>query len=517
MTDPVSSAAAEEAVGAAAGAIASAGANISGALRTEFEKARVSILAGFEGFFERQRIRLGFTKTLLYKDAAVPISDFYVRTRLEHKDAIYEDAEFLKLTNERPQILIMATAGSGKSIFLKHLFLRSLSETGGRIPIFVELRDLNDWGGKPLIEMVRMQVQDAIPSLPPRLFEFLLKAGKLTLFLDAFDEIDPALRATYEKEVVRLSKKYLDLKIFVTTRPDESFMTWQRFHVYKMLPLSKAQAVELIQKLKYNVAVKEKFSQELEASLYETHEEFVSNPLLLTIMLMTFEDVGAVPDRMYLFYEEAFKVLFQRHDAAKEVFRRITYSGLKIDKFRSVLAAFCAITYARSQFHFDDDKVTEAISRAMGLTKVAAETDAYLKDLLLSVCILLRDGLQITFSHRSFQEYFCAVFWMAKGGQELSNAIEQLVARGGSANVIGMMYEMNPDLLEQVWIGPALRQYKEKISKADPSKDLGKHLQAVGIKGLSVRVWESNERFAGFGFDVPPTSMSCCRFHGHLV
>lgn len=50
--------------------------------------------------------------------------------------------------------------------------------------------------------------------------------------------------------------------------------------------------------------IKEKFRAELQNTLFVTHREFTQNPLLLTIMLMTYEQFAEIPSKCIFFTEK---------------------------------------------------------------------------------------------------------------------------------------------------------------------------------------------------------------------
>ena len=84
-----------------------------------------------------------------------------------------------------------------------------------------------------------------------------------------------------------MSKKYPENHYILSSRPLEEFMGWNQFEELHAMPLSKEQALSLINKIEYDQIIKDKFYKELDEYLYEKYETFASNPLLLTIMLLT--------------------------------------------------------------------------------------------------------------------------------------------------------------------------------------------------------------------------------------
>ena len=92
-------------------------------------------------------------------------------------------------------------------------------------------------------------------------------------------------------------------------------------NVFQVKKLSKSQTVTLISGLDYDEGVKKRFLRLVNGKLYDSHESFLSSPLLVTIMLLTYEEFAEIPDKMHVFYSQAFDTLFQKHDAGKEQYQ----------------------------------------------------------------------------------------------------------------------------------------------------------------------------------------------------
>ena len=124
----------------------------------------------------------------------------------------------------------------------------------------------------------------------------------------------------------------------------------------------KKQALELVEKLNFrpdDPSIKEKFYEELNSRLYETHNDFARNPLLLTIMLMTYEQYAEVPSKMHIFYQEAYATLSQKHDASKGAYKRALRTGLTADRFADYFAEFCAKTYLQEKFELTRSEIDD--------------------------------------------------------------------------------------------------------------------------------------------------------------
>jgi hypothetical protein len=66
------------------------------------------------------------------------------------RNKTYTDDEFIEQLGELKSIVISGNAGSGKSMFMRYLFVALCEKGYGRIPLFVELRNLNSFAVKEL-------------------------------------------------------------------------------------------------------------------------------------------------------------------------------------------------------------------------------------------------------------------------------------------------------------------------------------------------------------------------------
>ena len=169
---------------------------------------------------------------------------------------------------------------------LRRIFLDAIENKTGYIPILVELRLLITPGGnRSIYDYIYKSLSDLEEGFTKEQFNFALKKGKFALFLDGFDEISFDHKENYEREILDLSNLYSNSIIVVSSRPDSCFSSWDEFYIYSALPLNINQSVDLISRMKYDVPVKEKFIAELKFGLFNKHKDFLSNPLLLTMML----------------------------------------------------------------------------------------------------------------------------------------------------------------------------------------------------------------------------------------
>ena len=116
-------------------------------------------------------------------------------------------------------------------------------------------------------------------------FEYSLRAGKYLFLFDGLDEVKEELRGEVEQLIQELSKKYPDNSYIVSSREDGvSFSELETYTLVNACPFEKYQAIELVKKLGGNNEKILEFANLLDKELYKKHEDFASNPLLLTMM-----------------------------------------------------------------------------------------------------------------------------------------------------------------------------------------------------------------------------------------
>lgn len=415
-------------------------------------------------------------KTLLYRDRPVDLKDHYVPTdfKLGNDDHISgtDVFEYFK-TNKRN--VVIGTAGSGKSVLLRRLFIDIIENNKGYVPILLELRLLiTPERNHSIITYIHKTFADMGEGFTENQLNIIFKEGNITLFLDGFDEIDFDHKVEYEREILEISHKFPNILIVIASRPDDCFSSWGDYHTYRALPLNKDQSIDMISRIEYDTTVKNKFIQELNEGLYEKHTDFLSNPLLLTMMLLTYEQLAEIPEKIHIFYEQAFDTLYHKHDALKELYKRKSYSGLPIDDFKKIFSAFCMVTYSDRKISFSYNEIIDYIKKSIEIEGFNIQTSQFFNDLIKSVCIIQKDGIIYTFSHRSFQEYFAAHYISNTQSINIRKILDKMSTTHISDNIIQMLFELNKEKVETNWVIPRLKNILDKIEFLDCKKDLAK-------------------------------------------
>jgi NACHT domain len=441
--------------------LAGAGRQIYSVLTTKSTTFEAHIKATFE--------RCTKIKTLLNRDQPVELLDLYVNLKFTSAGSQLDDYDVISQVPKLKRIVISGTGGGGKTMFMKYLWIALFENPKGKIPVFVELRRLNEVTTDQLDLYIYHSIVESQAVLPKSEFDAGVRNGQFVFILDGFDEILSEKRASLQSQILSLAHNNPNSTIILSSRKDDRFAGWQAFSVFHVVPFDKKQVIELIQKLRYDKPIAKKFVERVKKDLYAKHESFLSNPLLATMMLLTFDQFADIPEKIYLFYEQAFDTLFAKHDATKEAYKRQTYTNLSIDVFKRNLSYFCLATYNDEKFEMNETDVLAYLRKCLKIEDGSTKPEDFLRDLVESVCTLQKDGLSFVFTHRSFQEFFAA-YCLANIANKHFDDILIKMARRPTDNVIKMLYDMKRELVESDFLLPRLRALKEEIDSMPRDK-----------------------------------------------
>ena len=365
----------------------------------------------FKDYLEYSYEKYSTVKTLLYKNEGKFLYNFYEPQFLES-----ENGEVIDTTNsslifqKNNKIIVTGTGGVGKSMLMKHIFINQI-DTASSIPIFIELKSINE---KPLDDFdfelfIFEEIKCHHLNIEREHFQETLKSGAYTIIFDGLDEIISTHRNVLDKSLKEFVDIYNKNRYILSSRPSDDFIGWSNFLEYEIKLLTKEQAVSLILKLEYESKLKNKFAKELKDTLYDNHESFASIPLLLTIMLMTYEDGASIPNNLTDFYNLAFYTLYQKHDASKSGYKRELKANLSPEQFKEALSYLAMKTFFKGQITFNSDSFNSYLDSFKEKNTMKFVNSDFIRDSISNVCMILQDGISYKFSHRSFQEYFAGV------------------------------------------------------------------------------------------------------------
>lgn len=428
-------------------------------------------------------------KTLLYNDSPRSFYDFYVCNDIRIDFSVDRPPRYAitvpnrrgTISNSNEQklvrafgnyIMITGTGGLGKSMYMRHLLLDAIDHYSEYklLPIFVALKDYEPEKYNSLFDFIYTRVVNLSDVTREELKETLAK-GEALILLDGLDELNSKFANDYEEKLEAFTDKYSSNIFVMSSRPYSSFISFSKFTILRLCPFTKSQALELIDKLEFRddePQIKEKFREQLDTKLYETHKEFTENPLLLTIMLMTFEQFAEVPSKMHIFYREAYLALSQKHDASKGAYKRALKTGLSADRFSDYFAEFCSRTYCDEKYELTPEEFEIYFNKLSERKRFDNEkvmcTD-FKDDLISGMCLMFYEGGKYLFTHRSFQEYFCASYFSRQKDRNLpaiGRVFEHRSETSKGDQTFAMLYDMIPNKVEEYIFIPFLQDIFEK-------------------------------------------------------
>jgi hypothetical protein len=430
----------------------------------------------FKKYLETAIRKYNEIKTIFNPAEPILLDSFYVGLDLLIGKKQIE-GNIKSVMNYGKPLIVTGLAGSGKSTLLKFLFLETI-KSKVKIPFFIELKNIKD-SEKPFTDSILMTFNEMNLGLSLEDFLLLLEKGEYILFFDGLDEVSPSLFDYVEQGIINLKDKYYKSLFIVASRPNEVFQSWQKFSKADIEPLSKEKALMLLEKINYDIEIKERFIKDVKESLFDKHESFLSNPLLLSIMLITYGQNADIPDKLTLFYQQAFEALFNKHDATKQGFKRSRYTTIPIDEFQKIISALSIQSYIKHKINFKKQEIIDYLTTAKKLVDVQDYSEELvLKDLLQSLCIIVQDGLFFSFTHRSFQEYFAALFISTciknNNRKKIINSVKDKFARD---NVFYLLYEIDKTIIEDDFLLDEIQKIKSKfITKESPEISFFKEL-----------------------------------------
>lgn len=416
---------------------------------TILSRAWRSVSEDFDRYLRESYARTRYVRILSQKSSDVDLYSVYVPSRFRSGDKKVTDNSLISSVRDGARVVIIGNGGAGKTFFMRHLWQSIFASPEGRIPLFVELRKLNEKPQLTLSDFLRASISSK-KTIDAISFEALLECGGFVLVMDGFDEVQLERRDDLQLEILDLAFSFPRLPMAISSRADARFSGWQSFHVYESEPFDLRQVRRLIKNVPFYEDTRKQFLKILTKQFFSQHLDFLSNPLLSIMMLMTFRDNADVPRKMSIFYDQAFNTLFQWHDATKAYSR---VKSMDIDQFRRSFGFFCLLSYFREMYEFSHSDAMATIKEANVLAGVHCTLEETLRDFREGVNLLRQDGLIYLFIHRSFQEYFSALAIVRFVPEKFPILAESIVRRGADS-VLRLCFEMAPDLVVREFVAP---------------------------------------------------------------
>ncbi len=337
--------------------------------------------------------------------------------------------------------LIIGTAGQGKSVFLRYLCLQDL-DFQGNIPLFIELRKITQ--ERNLNSLLTEQIKNLGlgDSEPEAVLNTLLGSGKCRIFLDGYDEVSREFSLQVKTDINQLLAQHSELEVVVTSRPGaisqhlkDSFEITQ----HDIAPIPPSDHEAFFRKIDVDEDTIKRLISAISRSRAEI-KGLLSTPLMLTLLVITCGRQQDLPDSLPEFYDSLFNVLANTHDGTKPGYTRQKATSLSSGELERLFSAFCFVS--KSQFKRNSltlRQFEETFEKSKEITNTKCTNEGFKTDVTETVCLMLNDGLETAFIHKSIQEYFAARFIHTLENKEHARLILEKVVSGG-------LFEWNNEL-----------------------------------------------------------------------
>jgi len=418
--------------------------------RHNLEKSKQAITEdNFTEYYHRMFKKLVVVNTLVFNNSQRLLLDIFIPLTLTLKNddtSTFKINEFpVELSDEYGNILITDTAGMGKSTLMKRIFIDAIYKNVG-IPLFIELRRLNK--NKTIVNEIRDQLNSLNKEFDPLLILELLSEGGFTVILDGYDEISLSDRDIVTKDIQDFISRASNNRFFITSRPENALSSFGGFQEFKIAPLSRKEAFELLRKYDNQGQLSSLLIKRIQSDEIRNIDEFLTNPLLVSLLFTAFEHKQVIPFKKFIFYRQVYDANFESHDLTKgDSFSHDKHSGLDIDDFHRVLRHIGFNCFKIQRIEFSKDEILSIISQSKSFCiGLSFQESKFLLDLTTTVPLFSVDGNYYRWSHKSLQEYFAAQFIYLDSKGKQNDILKKLYNHPNLdkfINVLDLYYDMD--------------------------------------------------------------------------
>jgi predicted NACHT family NTPase len=287
---------------------------------------------------------------------------------------------------------------------------------GDRIPIFITLKKFAEAEEQPsLLEYITQFFSDC--DVAAEQAALLLKHGRALILLDGLDEVKEEDDRRISKQVRDFSEKFRTNQFVITCRIAARKYIFDKFTEVEVADFDGRQIATFVEKW-----FQDKEPAKAEGLIQQLREnrpilELATNPLLLTLLCLVFEESAKFPTNRSELYEEGIDILLKRWDETREIERTQIYKNLSVQRKKDLLSKIALITFESGDYFFKQKELERYISdyiRHLAATQndkeaLQLDSEAVLKSIEAQHGLLVERAKGIySFSHVTLQEYFTA-------------------------------------------------------------------------------------------------------------
>ena len=338
-----------------------------------------------------------------------------------------------EILNRYPKLMLLGKPGAGKTTLLKYTALKcSQGEIfSNAVPIFVTLRQYASSESQPsLVDYINQDLQ--IHSITDETqIKTILQYGRAILFLDGLDEVKEEDLNRVIEDIRGFSDKYYNNRFIITSRLGAQEYVFEKFTEVEIANFQFNQITQFAQRWFRGK------SQNVEIFLRKIKEnhpiqELATNPLLLTLLCLVFDEYGDFPNNRAELYREGLDVLLKKWDAKRNIERHQIYKNLSMQRKEDLLAKVAFTTFYQGDYFFKkvdlEQYITDYICNLpqanTNKESLQINSEAIIRSIESQHGLFVERAKDIySFSHLTFQEYLTAREIINDGRQEKLNLL----------------------------------------------------------------------------------------------
>jgi hypothetical protein len=350
------------------------------------------------GYSQRQRsLEEIYIDAMLFEEDSIASNEFSIG-----KETIFGEA----LCKQNHDLIVVTSGpGGGKTTLLKELAITESKNDKSHAAIYLHARDVLET--KDLLRKAAEILSGLSPHKVEDVYEEL-KQTKLLLLIDGLDEI--ASLTDREAIINRAiaAKKDLGARVIIGTRAESNpsiLAALASFKAYSISPLRKRQIQSFFGKwFKGNIDKAGKLIKALEDK--GIFDKLPRTPMTMTLVAIVYESKEDIPSTLTELYEMFVDLLTGKWDANRKIASAFD-SPIKL----SFLNRLAMVMHSERLDTISQERCIDLAREFFENEATIENVDArlFIQSIIDRSHIVVPTGTdQLRFSHRTFQEYFCA-------------------------------------------------------------------------------------------------------------
>ena len=249
------------------------------------------------------------------------------------------------------KLMLLGKPGAGKTTLLKYTALKCSQGDifSDLVPIFVTLRQYAS-SELRILDYICQDFRVYNIGDEPTVKQ-LLQHGRAILFLDGLDEVREDDLYRVLEDLRSFSEQYYNNRFVITSRLGAQEYVFEKFTEVEVANFQPLQISSFAQRwFSGNSRHIEMFLRKVEDN--RPIQELATNPLLLTLLCLVFDEYGDFPINRSELYREGLDVLLKKWDAKRNIERHQIYKNLSMQRKEDLLAQVACKTFYQGAYFF---------------------------------------------------------------------------------------------------------------------------------------------------------------------